>query len=211
MAKRARKHKQTEAELAEIEADRIAAFEDNTDQPTPPAELEVIFTPDPVAEEEARHEDYEDFESAMEGDAAPMEGEAELDPERNSVVKGKFKQRYAENAALIGDKRKQVKRSNWDWLAQMLAAFCLNDKGGKIDIGAFIDILDANGVDHSNWGGSPLSDKPKTKGWEGRFRMTGRVALQKIVANAGMLKWPGDQEPSAAPAEWCGRYKTKES
>jgi hypothetical protein len=202
MAKRARKHKQTEAELAEIEADRIAAFEDNTDQPTPPAELEVIF--EPQMEEP-------DLEEAERLATELAEQEAELDPERNSVVKGKFKQRYAENAALIGDKRKQVKRSNWDWLAQMLAAFCLNDKGGKIDIGAFIDILDANGVDHSNWGGSPLSDKPKTKGWEGRFRMTGRVALQKIVANAGMLKWPGDQEPSAAPAEWCGRYKTKES
>jgi hypothetical protein len=38
--------------------------------------------------------------------------------------------------------------------------------------------------------------------------MTGRVALQKKVADAGVLHTPDGSE-WLAPAEWCERYKTK--
>ena len=129
--------------------------------------------------------------------------EADEEPkERHSIVKDKFKDKYIENAKAQGLTHKAAKRSNWDWLSQQLAAFCLNDKG-KIDIGAFTDVLEANGIDHAKWNN-------RNKGWEGRFRMTGRVALQKKVANDGWLLWPGaDREPTEVPAEFRERYKTK--
>jgi hypothetical protein len=39
--------------------------------------------------------------------------------------------------------------------------------------------------------------------------MTGRVALQKVVANAGILKM-GDGQDVTAPPEFVARFKTKE-
>lgn len=117
----------------------------------------------------------------------------------NSVVKDKFKTRYIENAKAGGFTGKAAKRSSWDWLAQTIAEQCLVEKE-KIDIGRFTDLLDANGVDHSRW-------TNRNKGWEGRFRMTGRVALQKIVAANGVLKtMTGEVVP---PAEWIAKYKAK--
>jgi hypothetical protein len=226
MAKRARKEK-TEAERAEIEADRLAAHAEVVDtfdgvklheEPTPEdvkayeeQQAEVLAE---VERRIAYKEDHAEEggisdsagQSAEEGGISDSAGQSaeenEVEDERvpNSIVKDKFKVKYAENAAAIGDKRKQVKRSNWDWLAQQLAVACLSDKG-KIDIDAFKDVLDANGVDHSRW-------TNKNKGWEGRFRMTGRVALQKVVANNGKLITPGGTELEA-PSEWCDRYKTK--
>jgi hypothetical protein len=145
--------------------------------------------PDAIAGPNVTVGEFEDQTEEVDGEKVP-----------NSIVKPKFKDKYAANAAAIGDTRKQVKRSNWDWLSQQLAAFCLNDKG-KIDIGAFTDVLEANGIDHSKW-------TNRNKGWEGRFRMTGRVALQKVVANSGSLAWPNG-EPTVAPPEWCEQYKTK--
>jgi hypothetical protein len=193
MAKRKAKEK-TQLEIDAIEAERIAAYE-VVELPPTEAGLEIIERA--LAEsnqpEELQPEDVEQLEEEL----AEQESEEKVP---NSIVKDKFKNKYIENANLIGDKRKQVKRSNWDWLAQNLATFCLNDKG-KIDIGAFTDILDANGVDHSRW-------TNRNRGWEGRFRMTGRVALQKAVANSGTLKWPDGSEMEA-PAEFIDKYKTK--
>jgi len=120
--------------------------------------------------------------------------------DRISIVKDKFKRKYIENAAARGETKKAAKRSNWDWLAQELATFCLSEKG-KIEIGSFTDILDANGIDHSRW-------TNRNPGWQGRFRMTGRVALQKTVANSGSLRWP-DGSVTEAPADFIERYKTK--
>jgi hypothetical protein len=191
MAKRQRKTK-TEAEMAEIEADRLAAHESAVQ------ELDEA-----LAEIEANEELYpsnmKDNEEAEELDPSEDEIEAE-EKAPVSIVKDKFKAKYAENAALIGDTRKQVKRSNWDWLSQQLAVACLSEKG-KIDIGAFTDVLDANGVDHSRW-------TNRNRGWEGRFRMTGRVALQKVVANSGRLITPGGTVLEA-PEDFCNKYKTK--
>jgi hypothetical protein len=117
----------------------------------------------------------------------------------NSVVAPKFKDKYIANAVEQGIKNKAARRSNWDWLAQRIAAECLDSKG-KIDIEIFKYILDMNAVDYSKW-------TNKNKGWEGRFRMTGRVALQKRVANSGVLRLPSSVEH--APAEWVAKYKTK--
>jgi len=209
MAKRARKQR-TEAERAEIERDRLAAhgISDSAGQNAEANEVEEQTFPEAVVKA------FEQFEGDGEGDAINIEVPSELEAtegepfvgddeepkEPNSIVKDKFKVKYIENAKAQGATSKAAKRSNWDWLSQQLAAACLTDKG-KIEIGAFTDILDANGVDHSRW-------TNKNKGWEGRFRMTGRVALQKVVANNGKLLTPGGTEIEA-PTEWCAIYKTK--
>jgi hypothetical protein len=119
---------------------------------------------------------------------------AEDNAKPNSVVKRAYKEKYAERNKADG---KRAQRSCWDWLAQSLAGECLDDKA-KISIEKFVAILDANGVDHSRW-------TIRNKGWEGRLRMTGRLALQKVVASAGVLK-TSDGEELVAPAEWVAKY-----
>jgi len=114
-----------------------------------------------------------------------------------SVVGTKYKHRYAERAVALGNKRKAAQRSAWDWLAQSIAAICLDDKD-RIDIAAFLALLDANGVDHSRW-------QNRSKGWEGRLRMSGRLALQRVVAEGEMLR-TADGEELVPPAEWVAKY-----
>ena len=111
----------------------------------------------------------------------------------NSVVRRAYKEKYAERNKADG---KRAQRSCWDWLAQSLAGECLDDKA-KISIDKFLAILEANGVDHSRW-------TNRNKGWEGRLRMTGRLALQKVVAQTGVLKVDGDE--LEAPAEWVAKF-----
>jgi hypothetical protein len=91
---------------------------------------------------------------------------------------------------------KAAKRSCWDWLAQELATECLI--GTKISIDRFLRVLEANGVDHSRW-------TNRSPGWEGRLRMTGRLALQKVVAAQGHLV-TADGGTLEAPAEWVAKH-----
>jgi hypothetical protein len=114
-----------------------------------------------------------------------------------SVVGVGYKVRYASRAAGAGLKRKAAQRSAWDWLAETLAGECLDDKD-RISIERFLALLDRNGVDHSRW-------TNRNKGWEGRLRMTGRLALQKVVAESGILHTV-DGEQLEAPAEWVAKY-----
>jgi hypothetical protein len=96
---------------------------------------------------------------------AEIDAEVAADNEKKkSVVLPKYKHRYAERAANAGIAKKAAQRSAWDWLAQTLAAQCLDERQ-RIDIAKFTRILEMNGVDHSRW-------TNRSKGWEGRFRMT---------------------------------------
>ena len=129
---------------------------------------------------------------------------ADADPEvvadigkANSVVRVAYKKKYAERAVSAGIHRKAAQRSAWDWLAQSIAGECLRD-GDKIDIERFLALLDAKGVDHSRW-------TNRNKGWEGRLRMTGRLALQRVVAEAGAMA-TADGETLEAPAEWIAKF-----
>jgi len=122
---------------------------------------------------------------------------AEDNAKANSVVGVAYKHRYAQRAAGAGLKRKAAQRSAWDWLAQTIAGECLDDKD-RISIDRFLALLDANGVDHSRW-------TNRNKGWEGRLRMTGRLALQRVVAEAMVLK-TADGEELEAPADWVAKY-----
>ena len=128
----------------------------------------------------------------------PVDIDAEVAEEiekKGSVVKSTYKKKYAARAAGQG-LGKTAQRSCWDWLAQELASECLD--GTKIDIGRFLATLEANAVDHSRW-------TNRSKGWEGRLRMTGRLALQKVVAAQGHLKTVEGAE-IAAPAEWVAKF-----
>src|SRR5689334_14063267 len=87
-----------------------------------------------------------------------------------SVVNAAYKRKYAERALtsknVKGVSKKARARSCGDWLSVTLAKLCLVEKD-KVSIERFTAVLDANGVDHSRW-------TNRSKGWEGRFRMTGR-------------------------------------
>lgn len=122
-----------------------------------------------------------------------------------SVVKTAYKKKYAERALLAkgtkGVSKKARARSCGDWLSLTLQKLTLGEKDA-IDLDAFRSILDANGVDHARW-------TNRSKGWEGRFRMTGRLALQRVVAEGGELEIPvelatakGVDTTIVAPASW---------
>jgi hypothetical protein len=135
-----------------------------------------------------------------EAQAAPVVVDAEVEADNakaRSVVGVGYKKRYAERAVAAGLRSKAAQRSAWDWLAETLAGECLDDKA-RISIERFLAILDANGVDHSRW-------QNRSKGWEGRLRMTGRLALQRVVAEAMVLK-TADGEELVPPAEWVAKY-----
>lgn len=133
-------------------------------------------------------------------DSPILDGEVADDIAKpRSVVKSAYKVRYAERAVEAGNKRKAAQRSTWDWLAQTIAAIALNPKGDKLDVGAFLALLTANAVDHSRW-------TNRSKGWEGRLRMTGRLALQRVVAEAGVLH-TADGEELVPPAEWVAKFR----
>jgi hypothetical protein len=116
-----------------------------------------------------------------------------------SVVPGKYKTRYKDRARANGHRSKAAKRSTWDWLAQVLAAEVLN-KQGKIDIDKLVAVLQANGLE------DPLETWPnRSKGWEGRIRMTGGIWLRREVAEVGEMRL-ADGEVLTPPAEWVAKH-----
>ena len=136
-------------------------------------------------------------------EAAAILATAEADAARvRSVVKPNYKLAYAARAIEArlpkGVNRKVAARSTGDWLALTLAKLCIVGKT-TLDVERFAAILDANGVKHAHWNRT-------TKGWQGRLRMTGRLALQRVVAEAeGELELPNG-ERLVAPKSWVAKY-----
>lgn len=133
--------------------------------------------------------------------------EVEIAPEEEarprSVVSATYKLRYAERAATVrprhkGLPKRALARSCSDWLAQELAVRTLDDKA-KLKVDAFEAILDANGVEHRHWNRT-------TRGWQGRLRMTGRLALQRVVAEEEALYLP-DGTSVKPPASWLKKHQ----
>lgn len=128
---------------------------------------------------------------------------AEDTARKGSVVARTYKQKYAERAMEIkrkpkGVSKKAIARGNGDWLHLTLAKLTLDEKG-KLRVGDFEAILDANGIQHSHWNRT-------TPGWQGRLRMTGRLALQRVVAEAdGELVLP-DGSTEKAPRTWVAKH-----
>lgn len=153
----------------------------------------------PVVEVEAQVEPVAPapvVEPEVEADEGDAEIEAQIALPRSVVGVG-YKVRYRDRARANGAKGKAAKRSTWDWLAQELAAATLT-KEAKLRVDDFLALLDANGVDHSRW-------TNRSKGWEGRLRMTGRLALQRVVAETGVLRF-ADGEWKEAPADWIAKH-----
>ena len=118
---------------------------------------------------------------------------------RATVVKPKYKARYRDAARASGNRSKAAKRSCWDWFAQAMARETLN-KQNKLDVGKLVAILQANGEP------DPLERWPnRSKGWEGRLRMTGGLWLRTVVAEEQVLRIPeadGTVEELVPPEEW---------
>jgi hypothetical protein len=135
--------------------------------------------------------------------AESIDLDADLDLRTNSVVNVKYKLRYKDRAKTAkkpaGVSKKAMARSCQDWLAIELMKRTLTDdpKKPKLILQAFVDILDANGVDWSRW-------TNRSAGWEGRFRMTGRLALQRVVAENEALALP-DGTTLTPPKAWVER------
>ena len=117
-----------------------------------------------------------------------------------SVVPAKYKTRYKDRARANGHRSKAAKRSTWDWLAQVLAAETL-DKKGKCDPDKLTAILKANGLE------DPEAEWPnRTKGWEGRYRMTAGIWLRREIAQERGFITLADGEEIVPPAEWMAKH-----
>lgn len=112
----------------------------------------------------------------MDPDAEVEGDEPEEEATGGDVVKAKYKALYRErgNPSNCGD-----------WLAEQLdGQFTTAEK--DFDHEAFALMLQQNDVPYEGkWTGLPTSGQ---RGWAGRFRMTGRLILEKHVAMNGVLR-----------------------
>jgi len=131
-------------------------------------------------------ENYEEFERwNREWDEA-ADAEEEEKPS-GSVVKDKYRAKYAEmgHPSHCGD-----------WLADILNN--LVKAGEHTDMERCKAIYEMNGVDMSKY-------KTSGNGWQGRYRMTGRNKLAKLLFDREVLLAPGmngETEQYPVPAEW---------
>lgn len=133
-------------------------------------------------------------------DASADEDEEER---TGSVVPDIFKKRYAEagHPGHCGD-----------WLALQLNGLCQTMDGKKTitDLDRLEAIANANGVAPARVDRLGTA----TNGWQGRYRMTVRNMLAKVVADKGFLFIPEGcgvkkDEERKAPKDWCLKYATK--
>jgi len=110
-------------------------------------------------------------------------GEQENKP--RTVVPVATKRRYADAAKARGEKDRASRRGCGDWLQKELQAETIRD--GVFSLSDFLAICDCNGVAHDRW------DRTR-KGWEGRLRMSGSIALRARVGKAGVLRLPDGRE-----------------
>ena len=114
-------------------------------------------------------------------------------------MKAAYKAKYRDRARENGQRSKAAKRSAWDWLAQTLAGEVLT-KDNKLKVDEFAALLAANGEPDA------LGRWPnRSKGWEGRLRMTGGLWLRRVVAEAGVLKL-ADGEELVPPEDWVAKH-----
>lgn len=137
----------------------------------------------------ANFQKWEEEWEASADEAVQNETEEEKEPS-GSVVKSKFRVKYAElgHPTHCGDE---------------LAVKLNNLVGGsKTNIEYFQMILATNGVDMTKY-------KTEGPGWQGRYRMTGRIKLAKTLhGNGGVLKLPND-ETLQMSQEWLASQRFK--
>lgn len=120
-------------------------------------------------------------------------------PVSRSVVAPAYKTLYRERAATAklpkACDRKVIARSCGDWLAKTLSVYCVGPKR-KADRAAFTAILEANNVDHAAW--SHLDN--------GRFRMTGGLALRRVIVDNDGVLHLADGSTTTAPRAWVAAH-----
>lgn len=122
------------------------------------------------------------------------EDAAEEDARSGSVVPDRYKERYKEmgHPGTCGD-----------WLALTLLPLTTLPNG-KLDADAMAEIARLNGIDTAKLNRT-------TPGWQGRFRMTARNMLVKVVAKQGFLNVPPteDGDQVKAPGDWLAVNQPK--
>lgn len=102
--------------------------------------------------------------------AGEQEEEAD-EPQPASVVDPAYRAQYAEISS--------NGQGNGDWLHETLVGYCASATGFDPEI--FTGVLLANGINPAmtGWGTN------RSRGWQGRFRMSGRIVLEKAIAITG--------------------------
>lgn len=139
----------------------------------------------------------------VEGIREDVNADEDEDERTGSVVPDVFKKRYAEagHPGHCGD-----------WLALQLNGLCQTMDGKKTitDLDRLEAIANANGVAPARVDRLGTA----TNGWQGRYRMTVRNMLAKVVADKGFLFIPEGcgvkkDEERKAPKDWCLKCATK--
>lgn len=197
----------TQAEYTEVARDvwnnrqQAADFEAEYPGVTVDQDGEDYVGFDKDGEEIARDPDLDDlFTTLREAVTEDTDGDTDdedEEPESRSVVPDRYKKEYAERGhpAHCGD-----------WLAVTLNGFCLGETGSNLT--TLTVIAEANGVDTARYSTN------RTNGWQGRFRMTVRNVLAKLVATAGVLHVPAEASGEndlelQAPAAWIAEHLPK--
>lgn len=132
-----------------------------------------------------------------EWDAAADEEQNAEEDTGGSVVRNVYRQRYREAGH---------PNHCGDWLAGVLNNIIIID--GITNTQMFKSICEANGLNMDKY-------KQEGKGWEGRFRMTGRNLLARIVFTSGVLVMPKTLVKHAgakefrAPQDWLDAQSFK--
>lgn len=180
----------------------------------------AVFAAQFTDDEGEVHEFHESEEVPTLSDLLEAAAESELDieagyeEETGSIVKEKYKIEYAArgNANHCGD-----------WLAQLLEEQCIHQpmvtkvdaegntkqvKGRKrFNLDRFANILSENGIEFDGkWAEAYLLGHG-SRGWQGRFRMSGRLMLEKQVLDAGYIIIDG--ESVQAPEDWMEDMNSK--
>lgn len=154
-------------------------------------------------EEVARDPELADLIITLnEGGGDEIADEDEEDKATGSVVPSKYKDLYkAEGHA----------NHCGDWMANTLNGLCRVIIDGKeaFDSDKLGMIAEANGVDHDKY------RRNQSRGWEGRYRMTVRNVLAKVVAVKGVMIVPGevdggDDRELTPPTGWGAKYRKPE-
>jgi hypothetical protein len=108
--------------------------------------------------------------------------EADVDPEAVEAEEAK------RNSSSVVDTMYKEQSTNGqtcgDWLAEWLVTH--TTVGGKLDIEALHALFSANGLDlTAKWALVYDNEAKQSRGWTGRYRMSGRIALEKVVAKTG--------------------------
>lgn len=125
---------------------------------------------------------------------------AQLDAEDEEVLRGgsvvpdKYKKQYAADGH---------PGNCGDWLALTLEPLVTN-QASKFDPDAMDEIARLNNIDTSKL-------NRDSRGWQGRFRMTTRNMMVKVVAKSGVLHVPASEKGDtvAAPTDWIARNQPK--